>query len=236
MNKLRTGRLSIVATPLGNWGDITLRAIETLRNADVVLCEELRQGSALLKRLGIEKKEILQVNEHTERAQANEIILRLARGQNLALISDCGTPVFSDPGHYIIDQVTQAGFEISPVPGPSSLTAALSVLEFEPRQFVYAGYLPRQPEERQKTLTRLKSLQMTIVIMDTPYRLGNILTDLAKIFGKGQRITLACDLTKPTEKIYRGAVAWVSGQIAQKKAEFILIVHPPTGKASTGRY
>ncbi len=233
MNKPRTGKLSIVATPLGNLGDITLRAIETLKNADVVVCEELRQGSALLKRLGVEKKELLLVNEHTERTQANEIILRLARGQNLALISDCGTPVFSDPGHYIIDQVILAGFEVTPVPGPSSLMAALSVLEFEPRQFIYAGYLPRRPEERQKALARLKSLRMTVVIMDTPYRLGSILADLAKIFGKGQRITLACDLTKPSEKIYRGAVARVLEQIAQKKAEFILIVHPPAERTST---
>lgn len=235
MNKLRTGKLSIVATPLGNWGDITLRAIETLKHADAVICEELRQGSALLKRLGIEKKELLLVNEHTERKQANEIILRLARGQNLALISDCGTPVFSDPGHYIVDQIVMAGFEVIPVPGPSSLMAALSVLEFEPRQFIYTGYLPRRQEERQKALAHLKSLRMTIVIMDTPYRLVSILTDLIKIFGKGQRITLACDLTKPSEKIYRGAVASILEQIVQKKAEFILIVHPPIERTTRSK-
>ncbi|MCC6147617.1 MAG: 16S rRNA (cytidine(1402)-2'-O)-methyltransferase [Anaerolineaceae bacterium] len=227
MPKNQIGKLFIVATPIGNLGDITLRAIETLKNADTIICEELRQGSLLLKRLGIEGKELLPANEHTERTCASEIILRLARGQNLALVSDCGTPVFSDPGHHTIEQVIAAGFEVIPVPGPSSLMAALSVLEFEPRQFIYAGYLPRRPEERQSSLAQLKSLQMTVIIMDTPYRLGSILADMAKVFGKNQPITLAADLTKPSEKIYRGSVAKVQELTAGKKAEFILIVHPP---------
>jgi len=235
MASSRVGKLFIVATPIGNIQDITARAVETLKNADAVICEEFRVGSALLKRLGIEKKEILLVNEHTEKDQGGEVILRLARGQNLALVTDCGTPVFSDPGHYIIEQAASAGFEVIPVPGVSSLTATLSILDFEPRQFIYAGYLPRRPEDRQKELSRLKSLQVAILLMDTPYRLSVLLADVAKVFGKGQRITLACDLTKPTEKVYRGSIAEIQEKAASKKPEFILVIHPPTSHCRAPR-
>ena len=110
--------------------------------------------------------------------------------------------------------------------------ATLSILEFEPRQFIYAGYLPRRPEERQKALARLKSIQIATVIMDTPYRLGVLLSDLAKVFGKGQFITLACDLTKPTEKIYRGTIGKIQELTANKKQEYILVIHPPSNKST----
>lgn len=225
----------MVATPIGNPSDITLRAIETIKMADAIICEEFKLGSALLKRLDIEKKELIQVNEHTEKKQGDEIILRLARGQNLALVSDCGTPVFSDPGHFIIDQIVTAGFDVIPIPGASSLMSTLSILEFEPRQFIYAGYLPRRPEDRKKSLMHLKSLQMTTVLMDTPYRLSVLLADVASVFGKGHRITLACDLTKPSEKIYRDTVESVMKSTANKKAEFILVIHPPLNRSSSPR-
>lgn len=230
MSKLKIGKLMIVATPIGNPGDITLRAIETLKSANIIICEELRRGSTLLKQLGIENKELILLNEHTEKQQTENIILQLAKGMDLALISDCGTPVFSDPGHYLINQVTSAGFEVIPIPGASSLMTALSILEFEPRNFVYAGYLSRQPQDRQRELQHLKSLQMTVVIMDTPYRLNTIVSEVSKVFGKNQPVTLACDLTKTSERIIRGTAAFATTQTAGKKAEFILIIHPPAGK------
>jgi len=224
-----SGTLYIVATPIGNLDDITLRALKVLREADAIICEELRVGSSLLKRLGIEAKEIILLNEHNEEDQAMQIAARLVQGQSMALISDTGTPVFADPGHLLISVAAGFGVRVSPVPGANSIIAALSVLDFKLEQFVFGGFLPREPEKRRAELTRLRGLRMPVVLMDTPYRLGALLDDVAKVFGAGQPVTVACDLTQPGEIIYRGGAASVRKQVNQKKAEFIMIVHGPPG-------
>ncbi len=222
---MKPGKLYIVATPIGNLDDITLRAINTLKSADAVICEEMRQGSTLLKKLEIQPKELINLNEHNEKQDAMSFIVRLAQGQNLALISDCGTPVFADPGAHLIRQVTEAGFEAVPIPGPSSLMAALSVLDTNLEKFVFGGFLPRDPDKRRQELIRLRNFRMPVVLMDTPYRLGALLDDIAKTFGKGQNVTLAVDLTLNSENIYRGSAAEVRQKIGARKGEFILIVH-----------
>lgn len=221
----RTGRLFIVATPIGNTLDITLRALEVLRKADAVICEELRQGSRLLKKLGVTAKELITLNEHNEATQASVIVSRLLSGQSMALISDCGTPVFADPGHFLIKQVTQAGLEVIPIPGPSSLSAILSILDFKLEKFVFGGFLPRNPLQRNQELKRLRALNMPVVLMDTPYRMTILLDEVAKVFGKKQQITLACNLTMPDEKIYRGSVQDIRIDLKNPKAEFILVIH-----------
>ena len=137
------GTLYVVATPIGNPDDITLRAINTLKEADAVVCEELKPGSTLLKKLGIEDKEIVLLNEHNEQETAADLLLRLMNGDSLAMISDCGTPVFSDPGAYLIQLASSSGVTVSPVPGASSLMSALSVLDFKMGRFVFAGFLSR---------------------------------------------------------------------------------------------
>ena len=221
-----TARLYIVATHIGNTGDITLRALEILRQASVIVCEEQREGATLMKKLGITAKEIVALNEHNEAEKAPELIQRvLISGETLALISDCGTPVFSDPGASLIAQAVQMGVPVEPIPGPSSLMAALSVLDFKPERFVFAGFLSRVPEERRRELARYRALRMPVVLMDTPYRLFALLQDVAATFGKGHMVTVAADLTQPREKIYRGTVAEVLQQVAERKAEFILIIH-----------
>jgi len=220
----QTGRLFIVATPIGNMADITLRALEVLRSVDCVICEEMREGSTLLKKLGVAPKELIALNEHNEQEQAADIVVRLFNKQDLALISDCGTPVFADPGHYLIQQVADVGIPVVPIPGPSSLMAALSLLDFNMTRFVFGGFLPREAELRRRELMRMRGLGMPVVLMDTPYRLGSLLDDVHKTFGKGQQIVLACDLTLPGEKIYRGSVGEVRQQVGPRKAEFILIV------------
>lgn len=218
-------RLFIVSIPIGNPTDITLRAIETLRSADVIICEETKEASILLKRLEIAGKELISLNEHNENELVPTIIFRMMQtGQQMALISDCGTPVFSDPGANLIRQAVEMGISVSPIPGPSSLMAALSILDFKLERFIFAGFLPREPEQRQRELTKLKGFRMPVVIMDTPYRLATILEAVAKTFGKGVPVTLACDLTLPKESIYRGTVGDVKQQVAQRKAEFILII------------
>jgi 16S rRNA (cytidine1402-2'-O)-methyltransferase len=219
------GILYIVATHIGHPKDITLRAVETLQNCDAVICEAMREGSTLLKSIGISGKEIILLNEHNEADQTQEILMRLINGQNLAMVSDCGTPVFADPGHYLLRKASQSGIRTIPIPGPSSLMAALSVLDFEPKRFVFGGFLPRDPDSRRQELTRLREFGMPVVLMDTPYRLTALLQDIAKVFGRNAAVTLAADLTLPEEKILRGPISELLSLQLGKKSEFILIVH-----------
>jgi 16S rRNA (cytidine1402-2'-O)-methyltransferase len=218
------GTLYIVATPIGNPDDITLRAVNVLKSADAVICEEYKPGSTLLKKLGIEGKELVLLNEHNEPEVAADLLVRLLNGQTLALFSDCGTPVFSDPGAYLIQLAASSGIRVSPVPGASSLMAALSVLDFHMERFVFGGFLPRDPEQRKRALTHYRGQHMPVVLMDTPYRLGSLLDDVIKVFGKGQWVTVAFDMTLPTENVFRGEAAAVRAQIGQRKGEFIMIV------------
>jgi 16S rRNA (cytidine1402-2'-O)-methyltransferase len=218
------GTLYIVATPIGNPGDITLRAIEVLKSADAVVCEEYKPGSTLLKKLGIEGKEMVLLNEHNEPEVAADLLVRLLNGQSLALFSDCGTPVFSDPGHYLIQLAASSGVKVSPVPGASSLMAALSVLDFHLEKFMFGGFLPRDPDVRRRVLTYYRTLKMPVVLMDTPYRLGALLDDVIKVFSKGYMVTVAFDLTLPTETVYRGTAEEVRKMVGPRKGEFILIV------------
>jgi 16S rRNA (cytidine1402-2'-O)-methyltransferase len=219
-------RLSIVAISIGNAADITFRAIETLRQADIIVCEEIREASSLLKRLEITEKELVTLNEHNEEEQVATLIMRMFQGNlHLALISDCGTPVFSDPGSILIRQASEYGIQVTPIPGPSSLMAALSVLDFKLERFIFAGFLPRDPDVRRRELTRLRGLRMPVILMDTPYRLIALLEDVSKTFGKGAAVTLVCDISLPREGIFRGPVSEVKQHLGQRKAEFILIVH-----------
>lgn len=219
-------KLSIVAIPIGHPDDITLRAIETLRQADAIICEEIKEASTLLKRLEITGKELISLNEHNEIELVPTLLMRLVQtNEHMALISDCGTPVFSDPGSALIGQAANYGIKVTPVPGASSLMAALSVLGFKPDRFVYGGFLPRDADVRRRELMRLRGLRMTVVLMDTPYRMAALLDDVARTFGKGAQVTLACDLTLPKETIYRGTAGEVKQQAGQRKAEFILIIH-----------
>jgi len=222
---IEKGRLYVVATPIGNPRDITLRAMDILQEVDAVICEEQREGSTLLKKLGIQK-EIILVNEHNEPEMCPLIAQRmLLQNHSLALISDCGTPVFADPGSALIAHLTSMGIQIVPVPGPSSLMAALSVLDFKIERFIYAGFLPRDKEERRRAMKYLRSLRIPVVFMDAPYRLVPVLDDLAAVFGDNVAITLCIDLTLPGEAVLRGPLKEISRRVNQRKGEFVLIVH-----------
>jgi len=219
------GKLYIVATPIGNPRDITLRALDILKSVDGIICEERREGSTLLKRLDIPERELVTLNEHNEAEAAADLVIRMFKGKNFALISDAGTPVFADPGAYLIQEATLSGLQVVPVPGPSSLMAALSILDFKIEKFVYGGFLSRVPDQRRQDLTRLRGLRMPVVLMDTPYRLASLLDDVEKTFGKGQKLTLGFNLTLDTEIILRGTPAEVKKAIGPRKGEFILILH-----------
>jgi 16S rRNA (cytidine1402-2'-O)-methyltransferase len=223
--KNKPGKLYIVATPIGNLKDITLRALEVLRDVNGVICEEQREGSTLLKRLNIQPVELITLNEHNELTRISELIQRFWQGDSFALISDCGTPVFADPGTALIEQAVQAGIEVIPIPGPSSLMSALSILDVKLDRFIFAGFLPRQPADRRGQLTHLRALRFPLILMDTPYRLQSLLDEISDIFGSGQSITLACNLTYPNEKVFRGPIKKIIPQVKGWKAEFILILH-----------
>lgn len=223
--KAGLGTLYIVATPIGNPRDITLRAIDILSSVDGVICEETRIGSTLLKKINVQSKSLIELNEHNEKKVIPEIIQSLVQSKSLALISDCGTPVFSDPGSSLLEQVVQFQIPVVPIPGPSSLMAALSILAEPMKSFVFGGFLPRQPDERRRHLAHLKNLAIPVILMDTPYRLSALLQDVEKTFGNRQRITLACDLTLKSELIFRGTVHDALLRFAESKKEFILILH-----------
>lgn len=222
---MKIGCLYIVSTPIGNYRDITLRALDVLRDVDAVICEEYRQGSTLLKKLDLPRKELLLLNEHNEIEQAGEIVQLLLAGKELALISDCGTPAFADPGTYLIKQATEFQIPVKPVPGASSLMALIAISPEPLDEFYFAGFLPRKSDLRNSKLKALKRMNVPILLMDTPYRLGKLLQEIKDMFGKGRMITLALDLTLEREKIYHDAVGEVIREVGSRKSEFILIVH-----------
>ncbi len=219
------GKLYVVATPIGNWDDITLRAKKILNKVDILICEEFKIGSTLLKKLSIPQKELISLNEHNEEDQIGLILQHLFEGKDLALVSDCGTPVFADPGHALIHHAQLSGIEINPIPGPSSLMSILSVLDFKLERFYFAGFLPREKETRKKELNSLRSIDIPIVLMDTPYRLTKLLEEVMQTFGKNRKVTLGVNITQENEKFLRGTISDVIKQLNLKKAEFVLVIH-----------
>ena len=221
----KTGKLFIISTPIGNYRDITLRAMDILSDADAVICEEYRQGSTTLKKIGIEKKELILLNEHSEEEESEQIARELLLGKTYALISDCGTPAFADPGTTLVRTCLEYGIKVIPVPGPSSLMAAISISPLPLDEFYFAGFLPRKTDARKKQLLRLRNMQTSLVIMESPYRLGKLLDEISSVFGKSQLITLAYNLTMKGERIFHDSVSEVQKIIRDRKGEFVLIIH-----------
>lgn len=230
-NMNQSGKLYIVATPIGNTGDITQRALETLNQVDAILCEERKVAARLLKQLEV-KKPLIELNEHNEEQMVHEVLLKLTQGQNMALMSDCGTPVFSDPGRILLEILYGAEIEVTPVPGASSLIAAISICPFDLRQFQFLGFLPPKTEQRKYALQRHNNNENALILMDTPYRMAKLLEEVANAFGKNQNIFLATDLTLPSEKIYLGPVQEIQNKVQNRKAEFILIIEKRNRRVS----
>lgn len=223
--KYSTGKLYVTAIPIGNYSDITLRALEILKNVDAVVCEEFREGSTLFKKLGLGDKNFILLNEHNEKEGTEEALQALLSGQSVALISDCGTPSFADPGSSLIKRCVEYGLPVSAIPGASSLMAAISLSPLPLKEFFFAGFLPRAETERQAKLNSLRSLRIPIIFMDTPYRMGKLLSEIAQNFGKNRIVTLALDLTLPEENLLHGHVGEVMSVVKDRKSEFILILH-----------
>lgn len=225
MNQKVSGRLYIVSTPIGNYRDITLRALDVLSEIDAVVCEEYRQGSTLLKKLGVLDKELILLNEHNESESTHIIAQELMSGKCYALISDCGTPAFADPGTELIHLCIDYGIQVIPVPGPSSLMTAISISPLPMEEFHFAGFLPRKRGVREQKLKTLQKMRIPIILMEAPYRLSKLLSEVIGVFGKNKMLTLAYNLTLPDEKILHASAAQILNDMMDKKGEFILIIH-----------
>ena len=221
--------LYVVATPIGNLGDITLRALEVLKSVDAIAAEDTRHTSGLLSHFGISKK-LIAVHQHNEQQSAEALVARLQAGENIALVTDAGTPGISDPGAIVVAAVRAAGFKVVPIPGASAAIAALSVSGITQNGFYFVGFLPASGAARRKMLESLKAQTVTLVFYEAPHRIVECVQDLAKILGEARQITLARELTKTFETIYTCPVslmdAWLQADANQQRGEFVLLVEP----------
>ncbi len=219
------GTLYLVATPIGNLEDMTARAVRILREVDVVVYEERKEGGRLLRHFGIEKP-VESLNEHNESAATQVILDRLKEGRSVALVSDAGTPVFSDPGQLLVRKATERGIRIVPVPGASSLMPALTVSGFPIDTFVFYGFLSPKRNRRLLELQELKREKRTIVLMDAPYRMVQLVRDIADVMGESRKVCVAFDLTLPTEEIFHGSAPELFQQFSRKemKGEFVVVL------------
>lgn len=219
------GTLYLVATPIGNFDDITFRALSVLKIVDLVVYEERREGERLMRHYGISKPFEL-LNEHNEAASSQHILTHLQSDRSVALISDCGTPVFSDPGQLLVRKAIERKIRIIPIPGASSLMPALTVSGFTIDQFLFYGWLSPKKERRRAELKQLMLEKRTIVLMDTPYRLVPLMRDLADTFGAARRLCVAFNLTMPDEQMFYGNAVELYRQFSSKeiKGEFVLVI------------
>lgn len=222
--------LSIVSTPIGNLGDITLRAIETLKTCDAIVCEDTRVTGNLLKLLGIPKKELISFHGYSHPQKLDAILERLTQGQHLALVSDAGTPGISDPGYALVSRIAQQNVHITPIPGPSAFLAALSASGLPINTFLYLGFLPIK-KGRQTLLQSLITEERTIVFYESVHRIERTLEELAAVFADQpeRQIVLCRELTKLHEEIIHTRIADLSSiaTAITKKGEFVVIIGPP---------
>jgi 16S rRNA (cytidine1402-2'-O)-methyltransferase len=222
-----TATLYVVATPIGNVTDITLRALHLLALADVVACEDTRKTGALLTRFGLHKQ-MIAAHQHNEREVAEKIIARLVAGERVALVSDAGTPAVSDPGARIVDAVRAAGLKVVPLPGSSAAVAALSASGLVNDRFYFVGFLPAKTKQRETELAALARVPATLVFYEAPHRITDCVTALAAAFEPTRQVVFARELTKLFEEIHRcplgEALAWVKADANRERGEFVVLV------------
>ena len=223
-----TGRLQVVATPIGNLADLSERAREALAGADLIAAEDTRHTAALLKMLGISKP-LLSLHEHNEAQRVPALIARLSAGAQVALVSDAGTPLLSDPGYQLVRSAAAAGFEVSAIPGPSAITAALAIAGLPTDRFCFEGFLPARQGERRAALQALAQEPRTLVFFEAPHRIATSLADMAATLGPQRVAVVARELTKAHETIYRGTLQELAQRAATDtnlaRGEITLIVH-----------
>ncbi|GAB4223066.1 MAG: hypothetical protein Kow0062_22320 [Acidobacteriota bacterium] len=220
------GVLWVVATPIGNLDDLAPRAVEVLREADLVLAEDTRRTRGLLARCGIDRP-LVSHHRFNEAAGVSGLIERLLAGETIALVSDGGTPLVSDPGRRLVEAAHAAGIRVSPVPGPSAVTAALSVAGLPAERFVFAGFLPPRRAARRRALEELATVPMTLVFLEAPHRLAASLADMARVLGGDRAAVLCRELTKLHEEVVRAPLGELAGRLASRdriRGEIVLVV------------
>ncbi|MDX8403793.1 MAG: 16S rRNA (cytidine(1402)-2'-O)-methyltransferase [Mariprofundaceae bacterium] len=230
----REGQLFIVATPIGNLGDITFRAAEILREADVIAVEDTRVSGRLLAHLGISTPMMI-CHEHNEEKAAAKIIHRLSSGERVALISDAGTPLINDPGYRLVKAVRDAGFKAFPIPGASSPIAALSASGLPTDHFTYAGFFPRSGKSRTELILQIEKAKQTYVLLESPRRLVKTLEALQKANMGGREVCVARELTKLHETFVCGSLDEVLTHFREDdpRGEIVLLIGPNSGTSET---
>ena len=221
------GSIYLVATPLGNLEDITLRALRTLREVDLIACEDTRHTGRLLRRFEIEKP-LVSCHEHNESRRAKELIERALHGESIAIVSDAGTPTISDPGYRVVRGAVEAGVRVVPVPGPNAAIAALAASGLPTHEFVFKGFLPPRKAKRRVALRAVRACPSTVVFYEAPHRIGGALADLQDVLGD-REIVVARELTKIHEEFLRGTALSVRSELLARpaiKGEFVILVGP----------
>jgi 16S rRNA (cytidine1402-2'-O)-methyltransferase len=212
------GRLAVISTPIGNLGDLSPRARDELAAADMVAAEDTRRTGQLLTTLGLSRP-LVSLHEHNERERIDELLEKLRAGARIALVSDAGTPLLSDPGFELVRRVAQEGMSVVAVPGPSAITAALSIAGLPTERFSFEGFLPARLGERRTRVAELAAEARTLVFFEAPHRIAESLEDMAAGFGTTRRAAVARELTKVFETVYRGTLAELALQ-ARSDANF----------------
>ncbi len=225
---MKPGTLYLVATPIGNLEDMTFRAVRTLKEVDVIACEDTRHTRMLLDHYGI-RKPLLSYHEHNEQRRAPELVRRLSAGESVAIVSDAGMPVLSDPGYTVLQLAIDHGISVVPIPGPSAITTALAVSGLPPDHFLFIGFLPRRSSERRRVLAELAQLPWTLVAFEAPHRIGSALADVHAILGN-RRLALIRELTKRFEEVIRGLVTDVLEQVQKSppRGELTVVIEGAT--------
>jgi 16S rRNA (cytidine1402-2'-O)-methyltransferase len=236
MNPQNYGILYVVATPIGNLSDITLRALEILKQVDCIAAEDTRHSKKLLEHFDI-KKPMISLHNYNEGERSKVLLKRLQKGENLALISDAGTPLISDPGYQLIKFVREAKINVVPVPGPCAAITALCVSGLPTDKFIFEGFLPAKAAARRKRLEELITEPRTIIFYEAPHRIKFLINDLLNVFGKNRHAVLARELTKKFETIYGANLSelksWLEVNKVQQKGEFVILLHGAEPKKTT---
>ncbi len=227
------GVIYVVATPVGNLEDITLRALRTLREVDFIACEDTRHTGRLLRHFEIEKP-LISCHEHNEARRAHDVVARALNGESAALVSDAGTPAISDPGYRVVRAAWEAGVRVVPIPGPSALIAALAASGLATDEFLFKGFLPPRKAKRQAALMAMEGSESTIILYEAPHRILETLADLQAVLGD-RSIVVARELTKLHEEFLRGTAQSIRQELFERaavKGEFVVLVGPAEGEVS----
>ena len=233
---INTGILYIVATPIGNLGDMSYRAVSVLQKVDLIAAEDTRHSAKLLNHYAIRTPSI-SFHEHNERQRTTQILSRLEVGESVALISDAGTPLVSDPGYRLVTTAKAAGIRVSPIPGPCAAIAALSVSASPMDRFVFEGFLPTKPTVRKHRLRQLQDELRTLVFYESSHRIGDTLRDLRDIYGGSRRAVVARELTKIHETVYQNSLnelcVWIAANAKHRLGEFVILVQGASAAQGT---